>query len=427
MGQTVSDSNSWLAFTDDLNWVKYKSQKEEKLLRSMLCQQLLFVETLIIPDSWWLSNFQLRRVLENSDLEGAIREKYLIPARSNKFAATGLSGRFEQQMSLPEKERMANLITDQSHRQFLKKVDLQGGFVLYDDSLLGQFFSNIVRFVSQSPESLEPFGLAHLQHSIEALVVEKTKLHNNLTATHLFDLFKRDKSLQDRAMAMCRPIYLINAPATYGYHIALAGDKEDKLYRSILRLFSGLSIAAAPQHLFSEIAAGSISIPLQIDDPVFREAGFLTFDEIASARTLHFGKFKDSFVGYCRGEIGEAVLEDAYKSYQSNLRDYLTKRNAKFDIFVSRRIRDIAALIDYGSKGAAGVVAYVAANGGFVDWQPVVIGASVAVIAHFVQSILKQNATSKETDAISKGKTKLLTRLDVWMGNKRAIKDGHVQ
>jgi hypothetical protein len=69
----------------------------------------------------------------------------------------------------------------------------------------------------------------------------------------------------------------------------------------------------------------------------------------------------------------------------------------------------------------------VAANGGFVDWQPVVIGASVAVIAHFVQSILKQNATSKETDAISKGKTKLLTRLDVWMGNKRAIKDGHVQ
>jgi hypothetical protein len=123
MGQTVSDSNSWLAFTDDLNWVKYKSQKEEKLLRSMLCQQLLFVETLIIPDSWWLSNFQLRRVLENSDLEGAIREKYLIPARSNKFAATGLSGRFEQQMSLPEKERMANLITDQSHRQFLKKED----------------------------------------------------------------------------------------------------------------------------------------------------------------------------------------------------------------------------------------------------------------------------------------------------------------
>ena len=84
---TVSESNSWLVFTDDLNWSKNESKKEEKLLRSMLCQQLLFVETSIIPDSWWLSNFQLRRVLENSDLEGAIREKYIIPARGNKFTA----------------------------------------------------------------------------------------------------------------------------------------------------------------------------------------------------------------------------------------------------------------------------------------------------------------------------------------------------
>lgn len=425
--QKVTESNSWLVFADDLNWSKKGSEKEERLLRSMLCQQFLFVETSIIPDSWWLSNLQLRRVLENSDLQSAVRENFLIPARGDKFISDGLFGRFKQQLSLPPGKRMANFIPDTLHGHFLSGVDKQGGFVAYDALLLGNFFSNIVKFVSKTPQSLEPFGLAHVHPAIEFLVSEKSKVGENLTASDLYNLFGYDKSLQDRAMAMFRPIYAINAPANYGYHITLAGDEGDRLHNAMLSLFSGLYRASSPQDLLSKKAMDNISVPLKIDDPVFKEAGMLTFDEIAGARAVHFDSFKKSFVGYCRGNIGNAVLENAYKSYQSNLRDYLTKRNAKFDLFVAKSVNEIAVLSGYASKVSGCIAAHYAEQNGFVNWEPVVIGSSVAIIAHFVQRVLDQISTKKDSQAMEKGKIKLLTRLDVWMGNKRAIKDGRIQ
>lgn len=416
---SLTESNSWLVFTDDLNWSRTDSPKEEKLLKSMLCQQLLFVETSIIPDSWWLTNNQLRKVLQDSHFEQAINEKYIIPARSDIYKDSGLAGRFENQISLPRSKRLANFITDLSHHSFLKKVDLEGNHVIYEGNQLGRFFSNLVTLISASKESLEPFGLSQAHKEISSLVSSINASGVNVTATDLYNLFENNKTLQKRVMNMCRPIYAINAPANYNYHISLAGGEQENMQKSIAKLFHGLSCLVEPQELLSKKDTEDMMIPLDIDDPVFQNAGMLTFDEIAGARAVHFPEFKENYISYCRGDIGNASMEEAYKSYQSNLRDYLAKRNARFDIFLTNRIKDVRSLTLVGA-GAATAATTIAYHNGLLDLtDSAVVGFGVAVLSNLILKEIDALAIRKSDSATNKGKKIILNRLDTWMGTCR--------
>ena len=97
------------------------------------------------------------------------------------------------------------------------------------------------------------------------------------------------------------------------------------------------------------------------------------------------------------------------------------------DVFVSKRIRDVATLSSFTKAVAGPSAAVYATLHGLSDLESVAIGSSVSVIAIAVQQILDTIASHQEDVAVARGKAKLLTRLDVWMGNKRAIKNSRVQ
>src|ERR1044071_6655648 len=106
----ISSSNQWLAFTDDLLWSRNDHGVEHKMLRSLICQQLLVNETCIIPDSWWLSNRMLESVVNETDLKQAIKSGYLAVAIADKYSIRGLYGRYTDQISLPKDKQLAGFI-----------------------------------------------------------------------------------------------------------------------------------------------------------------------------------------------------------------------------------------------------------------------------------------------------------------------------
>lgn len=389
----------------------------------MVCQQLLFTETSVVPDSWWLTNLQWRTVLA-SDLMKAVADGFIAPALAEDYADCGLYGRYQEQLGLAGHRRLAGLLSGNEQESFLRSVDQTAAFVSYDSAQLRKFFSNMVRLLSDSPIALSSFGLDHVQAEIKRVVREKVVAGEGVTATDLFNLFGDNSVLRDRAMSMFRPIYVINAPLNYGYHLALAGDEKDRLYGAVLTLLRDIALSMPTYQLFMMDDIESLCTPLNIDDPVFRDAGVLTYEEIAGARSLYFRKLKEAFIAFCEGGIGQITLENAFKNYQSDIRDYLAQRNNRFDVILAKGIRTAATMAGYAGKAASSVGTTASIIHGYPPLPSFLVGLSVGVLAHFIQRCLEEAAIVSQKAASSAGHQKLFTRLDVWMGNRQAMEQG---
>lgn len=210
---------------------------------------------------------------------------------------------------------------------------------------------------------------------------------------------------------MSRPIYLINAPLNYGYHIAIGHDERNRLYRSVLRLLDSLRSNIHEAHLFQPSEIRELLSPVHIDDSIFKDAGMLRFDEINDARAVHFGKFKTTFVEFCEGAVDTLDLEEAYRSYQSNLKGHLTRRNARFDMIVAKSARTLATTSAYVGKIAP---PFAAAATGFQVPESYYVQVTLGLLAQLLQRGLEAFAGAKEARANLVGTRKLLTRLQAW-------------